>query len=80
MARKLSNLRFVAFQVVASSPDGKPIYSVADIIEPNRTKYHTQLLRNARKTAGPRGYVMVGPRNLDWKEFDAIARRINGIY
>lgn len=79
MARKLSNLRFVAFQVVASSPDGKPIYSVVDIIEP-LAQYRTNLLRNARKSAGPRGYVMVGRNDLNWEQFDATARRINGTY
>lgn len=73
-------LRLVAFQVVASTPDGRPIYSVADIIEPNRTKYYAQLVKSARRTAGPRGYVLVGRAGLEWPDFEASARRVEGLY
>ena len=73
-------LRIVAFQVVASTIDGRPVYSVADIIEPRTPRYCKSLLRSARLTAGPRGYVMVGPANLEWPEFDASARRVSGLY
>lgn len=72
-------LRFVVFQVVASTPDGHPVYSVADIIEPLPVgRYQSRLLRGARKTAGPRGYVLVGRANLPWDRFEASARRVAG--
>jgi hypothetical protein len=72
-------LRFVAFQVVASTPDGAPVYSIADIIEP-LPQYNRHLLRSARLTAGPRGYVLAGRPNLPWDEFQNTARRIDGLY
>jgi hypothetical protein len=72
-------LRFVAFQVVASTPNGEPVYSVADIIEPT-PKYRAKLLRSIRKTAGPRGYVMVGRAGMEWPDFKASARHIGGTY
>lgn len=74
-------LRLVAFLVVASTIDGKPIFSIADIIEPLPGNNYNirKLLRSARLTAGHRGYVMVGRANLEWEDYDASARRINGL-
>lgn len=69
-------LRFVAFQVVASTPAGEPVYSVADIIDA-LPRYNTKLLRSARKTAGPRGYVLVGRAGED---IDSSSLRIGGLY
>lgn len=74
-----ATLRLVAFQVVASTIDGAPVYSVADIIEP-RLPYYRDLLRSARITAGPRGYVLAGPIGLPWNEFESRARRVDGLY
>lgn len=74
-----ATLQYVAFQMVASTIDELPIYSVADIIEP-LVKYRGKLLRYVRKTAGPRGYVLVGRAGLEWPEFEATSRRVNGIY
>ncbi len=71
-------LRFVAYVVVASTIDGHPLYSIADIIEPT-SRYRGQLLRNARRTAGLRGYVLVGRSGLEWPAFEASARRIVGV-
>lgn len=72
-------LRFVAFQVVASTIDGKPVYSVADISEP-LPRYNRSLLRSARLIAGPRGYVLVYRPTEDWSEFETKARRVPGLY
>lgn len=72
-------IRFVAFYVVASTIDGKPVYSVADIIEP-KPRYAARLLRSSRLIAGPRGYVLVGRNESEWSDFEASARRINGLY
>jgi hypothetical protein len=77
--REPATLRFVAFQVVASTPDGRPVYSIADIIEP-RARYRATLLRSARLTAGPRGYVLAGRAGLEWPDFQASARRVDGLY
>jgi hypothetical protein len=77
-----ATIRFVAFQVVASTPAGTPIYSLADIIEP-RQRYRYSLLRSARLTAGPRGYVLVGRAVSgfgSWDEFERTARRIDGLW
>lgn len=71
-------LRFIAFQVVASTTDGKPVYSMADIIDP-LPRHTSSLLRGARMTAGSRGYVLVGRASDDWKAFEAGARRIAGM-
>jgi hypothetical protein len=73
-----ATLRYVAFQVVASTPAGEPVYSIGDIIEP-LPRHNATLLRNARRTAGMRGYVLVGRVGLDWPAFEATARRIGGI-
>lgn len=73
-----SKLRYVAFQNVGSD-DGTPVYSVVDIIEPGSTKYQGSLLRRARKIAGQDGYVMVGLAGLEWPEFNATARRVEGL-
>jgi hypothetical protein len=74
-----THLRFVAFQVVASTPAGEPVYSVADIIEPlSNGRNQSKLLKNARKTAGMRGYVLVGRVGMEWPDFEASARRIAG--
>lgn len=72
-------LRFVAFQVVASTIDGAPVYSIADILEP-LPQYNGKLLRSARKTAGGRGYVLIGRASLPWVDFEASARCVEGIY
>lgn len=77
-----ATLRYIVFEVVASTPDGKPVYSVADIVEP-LIKYYGQQLRRARKLAGPRGYVLVGRVPTDgtlWPQWEANARRIDGTY
>lgn len=81
LALQNPQLRFIAFQVVASTPDGHPIYSVADIIEPRSRRYCGQLLRSARKTAGFRGYVLVGrvPTTELWPEWEAAARKVGGL-
>ena len=71
-------LQIVAFQVVASTPAGEPVYSVADIIEP-LPRFNAKLLRSARRTAGMRGYVLVGRAGLDWPAFEAGARRVGGV-
>lgn len=74
-------LRFVVFQVVASTPAGEPVYSVADILEPLPTgRNQSRLLRGARRTAGPRGYVLVGRAGMEWPAFEATARRVQGRY
>lgn len=74
-----ATLRYVAFQVVASTPAGEPVYSIADIIEPLQ-RYRSSLLRSARFAAGLRGYVLVGRAGLPWDEFERTARRLDGIY
>lgn len=74
----MSELRMIAFVVVASTIDGSPIYSIADIIEP-LPQHNAKLLRSARLTAGERGYVMVGRAGLEWDEYSASARRIDGL-
>lgn len=76
-----TQLRLVAFVVVASTIDGSPVFSVADIIEPlPGNNYNTRkLLRGARLTAGERGHVMVGRANLEWDDYSASARRIDGL-
>lgn len=79
IAAQDTTLRLVAFQVVASTPAGAPVYSIADIIEPRR-RYYRDCLRSARLVAGPRGYVLAGPVNLDWDDFKAAARRLDGLY
>jgi len=79
IAAQDTTLRLVAFQVFASTPDGAPVYSVADIIEPRR-RYYRDCLRSARLVAGPRGYVLAGPVNLPWDEFENAARRLDGLY
>jgi hypothetical protein len=79
LAAQDTTLRLVAFEVVASTPDGVPVYSIADIIEPRR-RYYRDCLRSARLVAGARGYVLAGPVNLDWDEFKAAARRLDGLY
>lgn len=74
-------LRFVVFEVVASTPAGEPVFSVADILEPLPTgRNQSKLLRGARRTAGPRGYVMVGRAGVEWPAFKASARRVEGAY
>jgi hypothetical protein len=70
--------RYVAFVHVASEPDGSPVYSITDIIEP-LPKYRATLLRSARLTAGERGYVEVGPAGIEWDAWKTTARRINGL-
>lgn len=72
-------LRYIAFQVVAYTPAGEPVYSVADIIEPlPNGRNQSKLLRNAQLTAGPRGYVLVGRAGLEWSDYEATARRVGG--
>lgn len=72
-------LKFIVFQLVASTPAGEPVYSVADIVEP-LPRYNSKILRGARRIAGPRGYVLVGRADIDWPAFDVMARRIDGTY
>lgn len=72
-------LRYIVFVVVASTPDGKPVYSVADIIEPLPNGHNqSRLLRSALRLAGMRGYVLVGRSGLEWPDFKATARRVGG--
>lgn len=77
-------LRYIAFQAVASTPDGRPVYSVADIIEPlPYGRNQSKLLRSARLTAGLRGYVLVNrvfDHDMPWSEWEACARRVEGLY
>lgn len=68
-------LRFIALVVVASTPDGAPIFSVADILEP-LPRFNAKLLRSARLTAGPRGHVLVG----DAAKQPETYRKIDGLY
>lgn len=69
-------LRFTAFVLVASTPDGKPLYSVADIVEP-KPRYNAKMLRAARFVAGERGHVMVDRAGTNWCV--SKARRIDGL-
>ncbi len=79
-ANAAETLRFVAFQVVASTPAGAPVYSIADVIEP-LPPWNARIFRAARKTAGARGYVLVGrARACSWADFEASARRVSGVY
>jgi hypothetical protein len=71
-------LRFIAFVKVASTPDGKPVYSIADIIEP-LPRHNGSLLRSARITAGERGYVLVARAGLEWDDYKACCRRVPGL-
>lgn len=71
-------LQIVTFVVVASTPAGAPIYSVYDIAEP-LPRYSCKILRGARRTAGLRGYVLVGRAGLPWSDYEATARRVEGI-
>lgn len=69
-------LRFIAFVVVASTPDGKPVYSVADILDP-LPRHNAKMLRAARFTAGERGHVLVGSVNAAYDDKKAW-RRVDG--
>jgi len=77
-------LRYIVFQVVASTIAGEPVYGVVDILEPlPYGRNQSKLLRSARKTAGPHGYVLVNrvfDHDMPWSEWEASARRVVGTY
>lgn len=72
-------LRIMAFEVVASTIDGRPVFSLADVVDPLPRK-NGNCLRRARKLVGGRGHVLVGRAGLGWDDFSASARKIEGIY
>jgi hypothetical protein len=73
-ASSASQLRIIALTLVASEPDGKPVYSVADILDP-LPRCAARLLRSARLTAGLRGYVLLGDANKCPETY----RRVEGL-
>lgn len=70
-----TQLRYLAFAKVASTPDGRPVYSLFDILEP-LPRSRRSLLRNARLTADSDGYVLVG----DATKGSDTYRKIPGLY